>query len=101
MILATKEKQPRDEKDYDVDYSDWLLPMDDTLDAVDPTVVCLTDPTDTSLEVRDIPVSITTTACKLWMKGGTAGASYKVTLLATTVGGRKDESELIFKIKDY
>lgn len=100
-VLATYIKQPDEVKDYDVDYSEWLLPMGDTLDAVDPTVECLTDPLDTSLIVRDIPVSITTMACKLWMTGGTNGARYKVTLLATTVGGRKDESELIFKVKDY
>lgn len=100
-VLATYTKQPDEVKDYDVDYSEWLLPMGDTLDQVDPTVECLTDPSDTSLEVRDLPVSITATACKLWMRGGTNGARYKVTLQATTVGGRLDESELIFKIKDY
>lgn len=99
-ILATYTKQPGEVKDYDVDYGEWLLPMSDTLDQVDPTVICLTDSADTSLVVGPTP-QITDTVCKLWVSGGTDGARYKVTLLATTVGGRKDESELIFRVKDF
>jgi len=99
MILKTYEKQPSEEKDYDVDYGPWLLPMGDTLDEVVPSVQCLTDPADDSLVVREYP-AITATVCKLWIQGGTDGQRYKVTLKASTVAGRLDESELIFKVKD-
>ena len=100
MILATYTKQPSEVLDYDIDYSPWLLPMGDTLDDIPlPEVVCLTDPTDTSLECREI--LHTASEAKLWMQGGTAGNKYKVTIKASTVIGRLDESELVFNIKDF
>jgi hypothetical protein len=42
----------------------------------------------------------TLTLAKLWISGGTVGTQYKVTVLMTSEGGRIDESELIFNIKD-
>lgn len=100
MILETYTKQPAEVKDYDIDYKPWLLPMKDTLDDVPlPVVECLTDPDDTSLECRE--VLYTANEVKLWMIGGTDGNQYKVTIQAYTVGGRLDESELIFNIKDF
>lgn len=99
MILATYEKQPSEIKDYDVEYATWLAPMGDTLDNVTTTVVCLTDDTDTTLVCDS--VSRTSTRCKVWMSGGTDGNKYKLTIQAATVGGRLDESELEFTIKDY
>jgi len=100
MILATRTKQPGEEKDYDIDYAPWLLPMDDSLDEIEDVVVeCITDPADTSLVCLES--ALTATTCKLWMSGGTDGQRYKVTVQVRTVGGRLDESELVFKIKDY
>lgn len=101
MILETYIKQPREEKDYDVDYSPWLVPMGDTLDDVTPLVECITDPTDTSLECGPDDVRITETMAKFWVRGGVDGYRYKLTALAKTVGGRTDESELIFVVRDY
>lgn len=100
MILERFTKQPEEFKDYDIDYAPWLASdAADTLDDVRAEVVCLTDPDDTELTVESI--QITTRVCKLWVKGGTDGYKYKITLFASTVVGRIDESELIFKIKDY
>lgn len=100
MRLATFTKQPSEDKDYDVDYSPWLDPMEDTLDDIPiPVITCLTDPDDTSLECYDH--GHTTHVAKFWVRGGTAGYRYKLTIQATTVIGRLDESELIFKIKEY
>lgn len=99
MILANYEKQPDERKDYDVDYAEWLSDIVDTLDLVEPSVTCLSDPLDTSLVVEPDP-PMTTTQVKLWVNGGTDGMKYKITLKTTTVGGRIDESELIFKVRD-
>ena len=96
MILKTFLKQPSELKDYDVSYVPWLEPINDTLDEVDVIVTCETDPSNTSLEF--IRSEITTTLFKLWLKGGTPDYVYKVTLRASTVGGRIDESELYFAI---
>lgn len=99
MILSTYTKQPAEVKDYDIDYAPWLLPLGDTLDDVTPTVECLTDPSDTSLVCRE--VLHTTVYAKFWIAGGTVGNRYKLTALASTVGGRVDENELIFVVKEY
>lgn len=99
MILKRWEKQPREFKDYDVEYSPWLAhDSQDSLDAVEAVVSCLTNPDDTSLEV--VRIEHTETVIKLWVAGGTAGDTYKVELIVTTTVGRIDESELIFKVKD-
>lgn len=100
MRLANIIKQPGEYKDYTVDYSPWLIPMEDTIDEVICRVECLTDPEDTSLEIPEHP-EYTEREIKLWAKGGTAGYRYKATITVHTVVGRVDESELIFKIKDY
>ncbi len=99
MILETYTKQPAEYKDYDVNYTDWLADPADTLFDITATVECLSTPTNTSLTVHH--VDMTTTTCKLWVAGGTTGEKYKITLNATTVGGRIDQSELVFKVKDY
>lgn len=99
MILKKFSKQPAEYKDYDVDYSAWLaFDAQDSLDDVQINIECLTDEADDSLVV-DL-IQITTDTAKLWVRGGTDGAQYKITILAITTVGRKDESELIFKVKD-
>lgn len=100
MILSQFTKQPSEVKDYDVDYAPWLLPIGDTLDLVTTTVDCLTDPLDVSLLIAPDP-PMTTTRVKLWISGGVDGNKYKITIQANTVAGRLDESELVFKVKDY
>lgn len=98
MILKAFLKQPNEDKDYDIEFAPWLLPIDDTLNEVDVTVECLDDPNDTSLIAYGTAISAT--RLKVWLKGGTSGNKYKVTFLASTVGGRIDESELIFVVGD-
>lgn len=99
MILETFEKQPAEIKDYDVDYSPWLLPMADTLADVTASVTNVDDPDDVSLEC--FLVLHTTMTSKFWMRGGVDGERYKLTIQALTAGGRLDESELIFTVRDY
>lgn len=98
MNLGTFLKQPTELKDYDIDFSPWLAPINDTLDEVDITVECIDDPNDHALTVER-PTN-TETRYKFWLKGGTSGLVYKVTVLAFTVGGRRDESEVYFAVED-
>ena len=98
MILETFYKQPSEVKDYDVDYTPWLTRTGDTIDSVDTAVLCVTDPTDTSLEV--FLTQNTLTVAKLWVRGGNTARRYKVTIQMTTNGGRVDENELMFNVKD-
>lgn len=99
MILQKFQKQPREYKDYDVDYSPWLShDAEDSLDSIDAIVTCITNPEDTALEV--VRVENTMTMIKLWVQGGSHGERYKVELVVTTTVGRVDECELIFTVKD-
>jgi len=98
MILEKYTKQPSEVKDYDVGYSDWLPPGDTVFD-VTTTVLCLTNATDVALLNTSIVVS--PDGIKFWMAGGTDGAKYKLTALVSTQGGRIDEIELVFTIKDH
>lgn len=97
MILAKYEKQPAEVKDYDIDYAEWLGPVGDTVASTTAIVTSVTEAVPT-LEIDSIEES--TTTVKLWVSGGTGGVSYKVTVQMTTAGGRLDESELVFKVKD-
>ena len=97
MILAKYEKQPAEVKDYDIDYSDWLIPAEDTIDGITTVVTSETQATPT-LEVDYTQNTIT--VAKLWVSGGTVGTQYKITVFMTSADGRIDESELIFSIKD-
>ena len=97
MILAKYEKQPAEVKDYDIDYAEWLGPVADEVASATADVTSDTEPTPT-LVVDSIEDS--TTVVKLWISGGTAGVRYKVTVKLTTAGGRLDESELVFTVKD-
>lgn len=99
MILSTFLKQPNELKDYDIDYKPWLTPMEDTIMDFEVSVECLTDPSDTSLEITQTHNSFD--MCKLWVQGGTPTYQYKITIRLSTMGGRIDESELIFAIEEF
>src|SRR3546814_11206199 len=91
MILRTHTKQPRDEKDYDVDYAPWLV-GEDSLDEVTTTITCLTDPSDTPLvSAADPPM--TATRAKFWISGVRAGQINKLTMLVPTVENSPAEYE--------
>lgn len=98
MILKRWNKQPSEVKDYDIDFSPWLDDMEDSLEDVGYNITCLDDPDDFNLIIDR--QAITESTAKFWIKGGTNGRNYKVTIQAFTVGGRLDESEVIFVIKD-
>ena len=113
MILETYTQQPRDIKDYDIDYSPWLEPGDSVVAAtatVSSKVEGAMDSPDALRVARAKPgeaenpflppVSWTNTRVKVWVQGGQHGVTYKVTLLIDTDFGRRDECELMFKIKE-
>lgn len=106
MILERLRKQPWDLKDYDIDYTPWLEPMGDSLYDYNVFITCLTNPDDTELKFYDRTPSgkfsgVTASKLKIWLGGGTDMERYKVTLQVMTTGGRKDEAELIIRVKDY
>lgn len=100
MILARKEKQPAEVKDYPIDYTEWLseITAGDTIASAVAVSVCTSDASNTSLLVNQVVIS--NKAVTVWLAAGTSNQIYKVTVTVTTAGGRIDQSEFIVKVKD-
>jgi len=90
MALQKFTKQPNDVLDYDVDFSDWMVSGDE----VDGVTVSA----DAGVTVDSY--AFTDEIVKVWLSGGTDGETYKITVLATTEGGRSKEQEFRIKVKE-
>ena len=91
MNLGTFTKQPIEVKDYDLDYSEWLVAAD-TVEAAEVTV----EPaglTVGSVFTQDKKI-------KVWLSAGTNGTVYKLTVTMTTADGRVKQDEFKVKVKD-
>jgi hypothetical protein len=86
------QKQPADQLDYDLDFSEWLTGSDTITGAV-----AVSDAPDEDDELVVESVSITDQQVKVWLSGGITGSTYKVTATITTSEGRV--KELDFKIR--
>jgi hypothetical protein len=88
MSLAWPAKDPGEDKDYEIDWSD-RLPSDDTI-------------TDSQFDVPDgLTKGITLHADKLatvWLSGGTAGTTYTVVNRIQTAAGRREVQSVRLKI---
>lgn len=93
MFIATYTQQPNDQLDYDIPYD---LVAGDSLSMVIATVTPVTSP---PLIITES--IITGGRVKLWVGGGVAPTTYKVTVKVTTSQGRVKEDEVKFKIKEY
>jgi hypothetical protein len=91
-MLWTVPKQPVDHLDYDIDFARWL-PEDDTI----TTATAISDaPTDLVIE----SVQISSPVVKVWVSGGTDGSTYKITVVASTSGGRIKETEFRIRVRE-
>lgn len=91
-MLETKYKQSADQLDYDVDFSAWL-PEGDTITTAVASVIIEDELIIQSVQVSDLVV-------KVWLSGGINGSTYKVTVAASTEGGRIKETEFNLRVKD-
>ncbi len=90
--MQTFTKEPGDELDYDADFSAWL-PDGDTI----TSAAAVLDKED-ELEITAVQVS--TPIVKVWTKAGVDRATYKITVTASTAGGRVKEVQFKLRIKD-
>lgn len=103
MIVGKHTKQPTEVKDYVVDLSQWLGEAQDTLTAVQASVMCTSrddDPPATTLAVKSVIMNPALGQVAVWLEKGTDGERYKVTVTSTTAAGRVDESEFVVRIKE-
>lgn len=91
-MLATINKQPADHLDYDVDYSRWL-PDNDVVTMAETAV-------EPAGELVIESVQITDQVVKVWASGGQNGGTYKITVTASTSGGRIKETEFRIRVRE-
>lgn len=91
-MLATIIKQPADHLDYDVDYGRWLPDGD----AVTMAEIAVEPAGDLVIE----SVQITDRIVKVWVSGGEDGATYKITVTASTSWGRIKETEFRIRVRE-
>jgi len=84
-------KDPDAVKDYGIDWDDWLNDVGDTI-SVSEWIV--------PQGLTAISNSKTTLGTTVWLSGGNAGESYRVTNRITTVGGRIDDRSILLKCKE-
>lgn len=106
--MRTFRKQPAEVLPYDVDFAEWLTMGDDIESAqvhVDSAING--DPAD--LTIGDVVLLIqnpeatnmvAATRLKVWLSGGVAGATYKITVRADTEGGRRKEVDFRLNVRE-
>lgn len=99
MKLGRFEKQRAEREAYAIEYEDDLA-SGDTI-ALGPVVLVEIQGgmVDSTLLMIS-PVAVTATRVTLWVSGGTNGATYKITVTASTLSGRVLQDEVTLKIKD-
>lgn len=103
MILGSYTKQPADNLDYDIDFSEFLADGDTLVSSGDPPVPSPLDVTVTPSGLTLGPTFVINdgSVIKQWLSGGTAGAKYKITITATSNSGRVKQVEFTVRVKDY
>lgn len=90
-MLGTVRKRPDDQLDYDVEFERWLSDGDTIQDAT-----ALANPEGVSVD----RVEVFGTVVKVWLSGGEAGASYEITVTASTAQGRVKEVEFHLRVAE-
>lgn len=86
------QKQPADQLDYDLDFSDWLTD-DDTITGAE-AVSSVPD------ELEVLSVAVAGPIVKIWVNGGVSGSTYKVTATTSTSLGRIKELEFKIRVRE-
>lgn len=93
MSMGTYRKQPADERDIDIDCADWLEELGgDMLDSATVSV----SPSGLTVETPVVSAS----SVKVWVRGGTDGETYTVSVTVETVGARVKQAEFKVRVKD-
>ena len=96
MIIGSYTQQPAENLDYDIDYA---LLDDPFLASGDTIVSVVSSAAPSGLSVAAVVVG--GTKVKLFVSGGEAGTSYKVTVTVTTALGRIKQDEIRFRIREF
>jgi hypothetical protein len=104
-ILEKFPKQPADEQDYDIDFTDYVTGMGEAVTDAHTIDEVSVDDDDLTIQSSSIHNGSTldgVASCyiKVWTAGGTDGVTYKITARIATAGGRVHEVEIQVKVKE-
>ncbi len=104
--VLTKQKQPSEIVDYDIDFRQWFGDGP-SLDEVDTVVLSVTEtgsPPDLEFGPGALPdyslVGSPKWVIKVWVGGGVDGVKYQCTAVVTTTDGRVEEVDWFVKVKE-
>jgi hypothetical protein len=92
-------KRADDRLDYDVKFEKWVSDDDTITGAEAQASIKSTDP-DAVTDLTIDSVQVFGLTVKLWLSGGTSGATYAVLVTASTGQGRVKEEKFVIRIKD-
>lgn len=92
-LVRPVRQQPRDQLDYDIDFTDWLYEGDFMVDAYAYV--------DIEGELEAAQCTVANRIVKVWVRYGIDAQTYKVSLVATSNQGRIKEVDFKVRIKDY
>lgn len=95
-------KDPSANLPYAINWADWLTNEDDTLATADWTVPAGLVKGDEEIAAGVTKDGDTVPNAKaiVWLSGGTAGTTYRVSCRLTTAGGRVDDRSLSIYVMD-
>lgn len=96
QFIGSFRKQPREELDYFVDYSQWLA-TGDTISTAQLEVQPVTDP---PLVTSDV-ATVDNIVIGFRVSGGVNGGSYQVTVIATASDGQIVEREIRYAVEEF
>lgn len=101
MIIGKFTKQPAENLDYDVDFSEFLADGDTLVSTGNPP-----EPSPKNVVVEPAGLTlgptfvVNDTIIKQWVSGGVDGTKYKITITATSNAGRVKQVEFQIRVKD-
>jgi hypothetical protein len=97
-ILGTMIKQPNEVLDFDIDYTTVLAGRSDTLQTSAVTISTVTGTTNNPVTATSPTINLL--KVKVVVSSGTAGVTYKATVLTTTSATLKYEDEVLITVED-
>ena len=100
-ILGTFVKQPADELDYDLDFTEWLADADpaDTLQAAESALI--SNHTPATLVLGPTIIFGDDKQVKIWVSAGADGELGKVATTITTTNGRTKQVDWRVRVREF
>lgn len=108
--MRTFRKQPAEVLPYDIDFAEWLAPLHgDDIESAQVIVHSAVNGNPADLAINNVFImvqnpdgtrDVAPVRVKVWLSGGTHGATYKLTVRVDTEGGRRKEVDFRMNVRE-